>query len=194
MDKDIIERLGERGLTKGKEEGKGFGLYQVVQMLNSCGGDIDVNVTPLVGTEIRLRIPLASVPASKLNFELEDPSQSILILDGEKIVHDTWALHLKDQKVSNPVYYFSTAEELEVWIKDHPDKIHEAVAVFDNNLKQDITGVELLLKNNFLNKHLVTGDSKSADVATMCFENEINLVDKLLIPKVSIYLKTQLSV
>ncbi len=58
----LLPAIGSKGLTSGKKDGTGLGLYQVREFLSVVGGNWDVASEPGSGTTITLSIPSHPTP------------------------------------------------------------------------------------------------------------------------------------
>lgn len=54
---DVLPRLGQEGVTHGKENGHGLGLYDARKTLESIGGELQIRSRVGVGTQVVLLLP-----------------------------------------------------------------------------------------------------------------------------------------
>jgi len=162
--------------TAGKPGGKGFGLYQVNKMLENCGGRIDVISTVGGGSSFKLIMP----EYTKLNILdpiIIEPYSEILILDDDDLVHEMWEMKFKNQNITHDRTHLKSPAELYNWLKSK-NSLDNTIGFFDYNLKDDITGLELLVRNNFAKKLLLTGEANKISIIDKCAEKDITLIDK----------------
>lgn len=173
-----IPTLGRKGVTYNKEKGTGLGLYQVNKMLKDYNGEMSIESLENVGTEVKISLPFVQGLKPDYNIKLHSNTQSIIVLDDDDLIHDTWKDILKNKNIVNPVYYFKTSIDLKKWVSVNPEVATSSVALFDYNLKSDTTGLDVLLTNSFKSKNLITGESSRTDIQKKCLEQKINLIPK----------------
>lgn len=91
--KHILEQLGQRGITHGKEgsnSGSGLGIYHAKKTIESFDGVFEIQSQQGLGTEIRMIFKSAPMPKWFVeNLELK-PGQTIVILDDDSAIHSVW--------------------------------------------------------------------------------------------------------
>ncbi len=110
IDPKIKSSLGKvRGLTHGKENGSGLGLFHAKTQIESAGGCLTIQSDLGVGTRICLNLPLASAPAWFLPELALMRSSQLVILDDDESIHQVWKSRferLKIQMTTIQVHHF----------------------------------------------------------------------------------------
>ncbi len=57
MPKEILDNIGKKFVTYGKQGGTGIGMYQVVKTIKKTGGKYKIKSEPGIGTQVSLFIP-----------------------------------------------------------------------------------------------------------------------------------------
>lgn len=93
MTNDIIEKIGNRGVTYGKtgtNSGTGLGLYHAKHTIKSFNGDFIVNSVLCNGTKITIRLPLAKPPIWFLKAINVSDGTTIAVLDDDSSIYAAW--------------------------------------------------------------------------------------------------------
>lgn len=64
---ELVQKLGEKGMTFKKSGGTGLGLYYAVKTLSEFKGNLTVNSDGISGTSVLLEIPKCGIPESILS-------------------------------------------------------------------------------------------------------------------------------
>jgi len=90
----ILEKLGQKGTTFGKEElassGSGLGFYFAKKTIDACGGKINVHSKEKIGTTVEINLPKVTAPAWFLERLFLYQNQTILVLDDDISIHSIW--------------------------------------------------------------------------------------------------------
>ena len=65
------------------------------------------------------------------------------------------------------------------------DSIKDGIALFDYDLKEQATGLDVVTRYSFKNTNLITGESSKASVIKRCKDLHVNLIPKEKIAKVN---------
>jgi two-component system, cell cycle sensor histidine kinase and response regulator CckA len=100
MTKEVLDHMFEPFFTtKPKGKGTGLGLATVYGIVRQCGGHIEVESEPGVGTEVKVWMPRVATPEEAVPVELEARpergSETILVVEDEDIVRDLTVRLLK---------------------------------------------------------------------------------------------------
>lgn len=63
MSPELLSRIGERGVTSGKEKGNGLGIYHARTLVESIGGQFKIESKVGIGTSIFLIFPKIATPS-----------------------------------------------------------------------------------------------------------------------------------
>ncbi len=151
--KIVMNRIGEKGNTFGKENGSGLGLYSSQNKTEENGGVFKVSSSDK-GTEILLDVLLAASPnwfASDLNFS---SNQQFIILDDDESVierfkSDSGVLNAKSKEVIS----FSHIADFQHWFNKRDRNVDEnSVFFIDYDLKDnELDGLDIIntVKNDY---------------------------------------------
>jgi signal transduction histidine kinase len=120
---EILEKLGERGVSHGKEgtqSGSGLGLYYAREVIAIANGSFSIQSQVGIGTVITMTLPRADIPHWFID-TIDLPAHSYLVsADDDQTIHQIWAGRLVSAggKASHITHLqFSSMEQLEAWIK-----------------------------------------------------------------------------
>lgn len=180
----ILSTLGKLGVTHGKPNGLGMGLYHAKNTIESWGGSLKIESRIGLGTNIKIYLPKTQppewfVPAIKLT-----NNQYVVIADDDEAIHQVWRERFRQViETSNhtiTLIHFYSPEELAAWKDAHSDAAASALYLCDYEfMGEDENGIDVLtrLKINYLGI-LVTSRFNSENVINQCEENRIRLLPK----------------
>jgi signal transduction histidine kinase len=185
----ILPTLGERGVTF-KEGGSGYGLHYSKISVANWNGQLIIDSKTGVGTEIKIKLPLASKPewfASVIEIGLSD---SIVVLDDDESIHQVWEKRigpvLKDR--GTEIIHFNCADELKSWWQSHTKPNPNILFLVDFELnRQTQTGLDLIAELGIESKSiLVTSRSEESSIRARCISLGLQILPKSLAPYVNI--------
>jgi signal transduction histidine kinase len=116
MPEGIIEKLGQRGITRNKADGLGLGIYHAKQTIESWGGTLRIVSDPAVGTQMSLLLPRAKEPSWFLSELKLRPGSQVVIVDDDLSVHQIWEKRFHAQNLAENsgvrLTHFSAPEDL----------------------------------------------------------------------------------
>ncbi|HNT97308.1 MAG TPA: sensor histidine kinase [Elusimicrobiales bacterium] len=188
---EIIEKLGRRGETYGKEGGSGLGLFHAKTSVERWNGELTISSTPGTGTTIRVKLPKASAPAYFVGELKIAPGRPVVVLDDDPGIHQLWHGRLESARAKEhgiEALYFSAPERLRAWYRDNSEKAAKALYLFDYELAgHKVTGVDLAEE---LGIHaqtiLVTSHSEEPRIIEKCSRSNIRIIPKGLSDLVSV--------
>jgi signal transduction histidine kinase len=122
---DVLARLGERGVTHGKEgtqSGSGLGVSHARETVERDGGKFSIQSQVGVGTQVTLTFPRAETPKWFVEKILIQPNTVITSLDDDQTIHQLWADRLSSAgaaKANVQHVAFSSLEQFMTWAKEH---------------------------------------------------------------------------
>jgi hypothetical protein len=122
---DVLARLGERGVTHGKEgtqSGSGLGVYHARETVERAGGKFSIQSQVGVGTQVTLTFPRAETPKWFVDKIIIRPHAIIISLDDDQTIHQLWADRLSSAgaaKANVQHVAFSSLEQFMTWAKEH---------------------------------------------------------------------------
>lgn len=113
---DVLAKIGQRGLTQGKIDGSGLGVFHARSSIENIGGSLTIESELGSGTSIVITLPKANPPTwhvSTLNITADSV---ICVLDDDVSVKEIWRQRFEALMINKyliEVCYFSTPDELE---------------------------------------------------------------------------------
>ncbi|MET3108147.1 signal transduction histidine kinase [Oxalobacteraceae bacterium GrIS 2.11] len=103
MSRATVQKILRRtSFTKGKKSGHGLGMMQVWDMVDANGAQLNLSSRLKHGTCFELVFPRADKPdwlVDEINVSYDD---TIIILDDEQLIHDSWDVRLQPLLMVNP--------------------------------------------------------------------------------------------
>lgn len=153
---NVLKNLGSQGVTYGKENGSGLGIYHAKLTLISAGGDIEIISSEGQGTTINIFLPKVTTPNWFTPNLLLYANQRIIILDDDENIHHIWTEKLK-HAVNNfniSIFKFKNGIEFTNFIKKQIDE--NFLCLMDYELiDQELNGLELIIQNNLAHKSII---------------------------------------
>lgn len=174
---EILNRLGQKGVSHGKQGGKGLGLHYAQEYVRKCGGRLTIQSEVGLGTKIHIYLPKAKTPTwflSKLTFK-EDGE--IVIVDDDLLIHDTWKERLESLSREVRIFHLSSIKEF-ISAKENFDK--DAIFLFDYEfLHEDQTGLDIIEKYQLQKSSvLVTSHFEEPSILSRCEMNGVHVLPK----------------
>jgi signal transduction histidine kinase len=119
---EIINKLGQRGETFGKENGSGLGLYHARKTIESWHGQLKIDSKPHIGTTINIMLPLAKTAPWFVESLHISATSFVVILDDDISIHQIWDSRLEKANVKNhgvEILHFSTPNQLILWAQEN---------------------------------------------------------------------------
>ncbi len=176
---NILNHIFEQGFTSGKTTGSGLGLYHAYNWITQWGGKINASSEPNNKTILTIQLPIDDreswyVPRLKFN-----SNEKIFILDDQITVRQLWKIKLAEYDLSSCVYLLSNITEAKVILSDPELDINRSTFLFDYDLKESETGLDLLnLLPKQARRYLVTGHFDKTEIHDACKKNSIYLIPK----------------
>lgn len=99
---EILNRIGQKGFTYGKEVGNGIGLYHARVNIEQWGGSFAISSEPGKGTEIKIILPYS------YNYTIPQYS-AVVLIDDDMLVRKNWELSARNKGIS--IKTFKNTEE-----------------------------------------------------------------------------------
>lgn len=180
----VLANLGKLGVTHGKPNGLGMGLYHAKNTVESWGGSLQIESRIGSGTIVKIYLPKTQppiwfVPAIKLT-----DKQHVIIVDDDESIHQVWRERFRQATLgsNNEVIlsHIYSPDDLAAW-KDAQSEIAAGVLYLCDYefMGADENGIDVLtrLKINYLSI-LVTSRFNSEKVMCACEEKGIRLLPK----------------
>ena len=176
---DILNKLGEMGVTYGKPNGHGLGVYHAKTTLKAWAGDLQIKSIVGVGTTVSIFLPKSPLPIWFIPELKITNQQTIVVIDDDESIHQLWRMRLKS--CVNVVCLYSP-DELDAWIKAKPEIMDIVYYLCDYEFANcQIDGLDLIHKHGIsMSSLLVTNRFYSSDLMTRCEEMGVKLLPKEL--------------
>ena len=169
---EFKSRIGQKGLTQGKEFGSGLGLYGVCQFVKENKGLVEIRSEVGQGLEFLFSIPFEDQKKIILSSDTQ-----VVVLDDEDICLRAWKIKLGFLAFDKPPLFFNSADELALTLKNF-DR-NELFLFSDYNLKSKISGLDFIEQNNLQGQSaLVTGQSSDKDIISRANKSKVNVYSK----------------
>ncbi|MCX6125707.1 MAG: HAMP domain-containing sensor histidine kinase [Proteobacteria bacterium] len=177
--------LGARGVTFGKLNGRGLGLFHAKETVRGWGGDLTIDSKEGKGTTVKVTLPRAETPSWFVSALSISESTTVVILDDDSSIHHTWANRFKSAGTNaKPVNLvkFSRADEMMRWTNSGEAPL-DTLYLCDYQLNhQAKSGLDLIEQLEIQNRSiLVTGHFEEREIRERCLSQGIQLIPKELI-------------
>ncbi len=147
--KHILEKLGQMGVTHGKEgsqSGSGLGVYHAKKTAESMGGTFEIDSLEGKGTTIKIILPLAESPnwfANKIDLTAK---KYLISLDDDISIHQIWAGRLSSLGFNDIEHLrFQSGEAFKHYVVSNMTKLKETLFLVDYELlNQSLTGLDII--------------------------------------------------
>ena len=204
MPEDILNRLGELGVTHGKEgsqSGSGLGLYHAKQTVNKCGGEFLVKSELGKGTIIMLRFPRVQAPAWFVERLILKPKQIIISLDDDCTIHGIWKERIQFLNViQHQIEFLSFTSGLafKTWFLKQKElnsflSLNNYLFLFDYELlNQQQTGLEIIEELEIEERSiLITSRYEESFIRSKCQSLKVKLLPKMMASLIPIELANE---
>lgn len=185
---EILEKIGKRGVSYGKKNGTGLGLYHAKNTLRLWNGNLKIVSIPQKGTTVILQIPLAISPRWFVQRLYLNPFQQIIIFDDDMSIHQIWngRLHPFIESLQIELISLSTPDQLRIWVNS--SSLNNVLFLVDYELLNfHETGLDLILELHLQKMAiLVTSRFEEAPIIKHCEDENIQLIPKGMAPFVPI--------
>jgi two-component sensor histidine kinase len=161
--KEILPTIGTKGVSYGKDNGSGLGVYYAEKSLAMAGGSLSIDSTENKGTSVKLQIPYRKTRVVSNNTVQIESGSSLLILDDDPLVRKTWTHILSKQKIDEKldVRYFVSSKDI---LNSRVD-LTKSFLLTDYDLKENLDGLDIVDQLRMYDRAiLVTGMAQSLAV------------------------------
>lgn len=116
----ILEKIGEKGISYGKENGNGLGVYHAKKIIECLGGSIKYTSNSEELTTVLITLPKAEPPLWYISQLSLREGNTIIVMDDDLSIHNVWDGRLTSTGIKNKVNLvnFTSPESLISWHKD----------------------------------------------------------------------------
>lgn len=198
---DVLPKLMQRGVTIGKADGKGLGLFHARESVEGWGGKIEIascqtphnspgpNGPPSLtlregecgGTTVTITLPRHSEPdwfVSELKV-----SNAVVILDDDNSIHQIWENRLVDAGFKkDKIIHFTTTVAISEWYAQNKNQSPDCLFLLDYEILGDgKTGLDVIAELKIAPQAvLVTSRYEEENVLSRCQELGVKLLPKNL--------------
>jgi len=180
---DIIGKLGIKGNTFGKTDGKGLGLYHAKSSVESWGGNLAISSEINNGTVITISLPYAKAPNWFIPSLQITNNTCIIIVDDDDSIHQVWDSRLHAAKIKKEyIYHFKNARSVTEFYSKNKYMHNNFLFLCDYEFLGDkITGLDII-EDNGIAKYSVLTTSRYEDnnVRERCQKLGVKLLPKSL--------------
>ncbi|MFA5137725.1 MAG: HAMP domain-containing sensor histidine kinase [Elusimicrobiota bacterium] len=181
--RDVLVKLGQRGVTHGKAGGSGLGLYHARSCAESWGGRLTIESEEGKGTVVAMELPRA-VPPEWFVPRLELPAgSSVAVLDDDASIHQIWQGRLESQRAKEhgiEVAHFSTPEGLRQFLASNSAKARAALCLVDYEfVGHKETGLGLIEELDICQRSiLITSRAEEDGILAECRRLGVRMIPK----------------
>ncbi|MBI4403098.1 MAG: HAMP domain-containing histidine kinase [Deltaproteobacteria bacterium] len=182
IESEVLSKLGNAGVTHGKEGGSGLGLFHARAAVESWGGKLEVSSIVGKGTTVTITLPKTMPPewfVSELSFF---PNSSVVILDDDTSIHQTWQGRFNSTGLFNKgitAFHFSTAQELSNWVTKSKPPPNVLYLIDYELIGEHATGIDIIESLKIANQSiLVTSRYEEKHILQSCQRLHMRLIPK----------------
>lgn len=199
MPPQILSRLGEMGLSYGKEytsSGSGLGIYHAKKTVEHFSGTFEVESGEGVGTHINLSFPKARTPDWFVSELKLVAGQTLVICDDDSSIHGLWTGRLHSLTVQGPLindlHFSSEADILQWFSKSRPSNDTIIFLIDYEFLNSSKTGLDIIEELGIASQSiLVTSRYEEGHIKERCNGLGVRLIPKGLAGLVPIVFQDQ---
>lgn len=188
MSPDQILKATEKGVSVGKENGQGLGLYHAEKMARLWGASLMIESIEGKGTTVSIRLPRAKAPAWFAKSRILPPEANIVILDDDQNIHELWVTVLRNQGFQNKLVHFYHIESAERQLDELLKK--DVLFLVDYELiHSEKSGLDFIVQNQIQSKSiLVTARYDDEKVLRQSLAASVSLLPKVLMTEYPLFL------
>lgn len=198
ISKQVLERLGEMGVTHGKEgtqSGSGLGVYHAKKTIEACGGTFEIQTKEGQGTSMIMTFDIVPTP----NWFVEKlylASNSVVVsLDDDISIHQIWKGRLESSKSSENkimLLTFTSGTEFKNWYGQQKQVQNILYLVDYELLNQNQTGLDIIDELG-IGKYSIIISSRYEEIKIreQCEKLGVKLIPKAMAGFVPMEIETQ---
>ena len=181
---DILAKLGQPGITCGKFNGNGLGIFHAKKIINSCHGQMDIESKQHEGTTIKILLPKAERPRWFVDAINIRNDITICIIDDDNLIHQIWDKRLIENLPKShsrlKVINFSCPYEFINWSNSNNYGADNVLYLCDYEFLNKNTNGLALIKELKIEQStiLVTGSYEERTIQDYCGKNGVKLLPK----------------
>lgn len=182
----LLARLGRQpGVTEGKKNGHGLGLFYARCAAKNAGGDLILRSAVGEGTEVNLLLPRMAPPAWFAASVALPTQAEVVVVDDDPAIHAVWRNRLQDRD-DLAVHHLESLQALRSWCDAHDSA--QAIFLIDHDFRgEQQTGLDLIRALNLAGRSiLVSSRADLAGVQERCLKMSLRLIPKSVVAWVPI--------
>ncbi|NNM58255.1 MAG: sensor histidine kinase [Legionellales bacterium] len=181
------------GVSIGKKEGNGIGLSSSRRLIESWNGRFELESIPDHGTHIRILLPETDAANWFLSKLLLLPSQTIVILDDDPLIHDIWKKRFSDETLASENIHFLQFTDANTLSATFPTLPENTLFLVDYELPQYAgNGLNLIHTLDIASRSiLVTNHDDVLDLRDRCLKSGIPILPKVFATHIPISVLSQ---
>lgn len=180
----ILAKLGQPGITSGKFNGNGLGIFHAKKIVNNCRGQLIFESKQYEGTTVKILLPKAERPLWFVDAINIQNDATVCIIDDDYLIHQIWDKRLVDNlPKSHPklkVINFSCPYEFINWKNANKVECDNILYLCDYEfIDKNTNGIALIKELKIEHRAiLVTGSYEERTVHEYCGKNGVKLLPK----------------
>jgi signal transduction histidine kinase len=185
---DILNKLGKLGVTHGKPQGIGMGLYHAINTIDGWGGKLDIQSEAGQGTTVQIILSITQPPSWFVPAIKIVDNQTIAIIDDDKFIHDLWEEKFKSLENHVHLIHFFSPEEFDGWYEKK--KINSSIIYLCDYefIGSVLNGIDLITKFKINYLSVLVTSRMTYDVINNCEIQNIKLLPKDMVDSIPISL------
>lgn len=140
---DQLHLIGKKGISIGKKDGKGLGLYFVKESVNHWRGNLKIESKEYVGTTISISLPITPTPKWYISkMIVPNAHHKCVFVDDDKSMIERWKARLSLSK--EDFIEFNTANTFRQWFHSGGQMEDNLRFIFDFHLDGENTGLAII--------------------------------------------------
>ncbi|OFZ38424.1 MAG: hypothetical protein A2451_02025 [Bdellovibrionales bacterium RIFOXYC2_FULL_39_8] len=198
MPSHIVAKLGERGVSFGKESsagsGSGLGVFHAKSSVEKWGGKFAIESKENQGTTVKIYLPEAQLPISFVPKIKLSVGQKVVVLDDDQSIHQIWNGRFDSAKTHESnveIVHFAAIADCEKWMERDRANLYLIDFEFLGNKE---SGFDFIVRKNLQKQTvLVTSRYEEPELQAKCESAGIGLVPKGLAAYVPIVIESPAS-
>lgn len=188
IDSNIINELCEKGVSYGKKDGTGLGLYHARNILQLYCARLSISSAPKQGTTVDIHLPCIAPPNWFVEKIIISKNQRVVVLDDDLAIHQIWRMRFDSLGGNIDLLHLSRTTQLRSFLNG--DAKEDTLYLIDYDIKGDSTsGLALIDELGIAsNAILVTSHYEEHDVVEWCKNSNVRLLPKELVFSVPIFI------
>ena len=177
----ILNKIGTRGETYGKENGTGLGLFHAIETIHAFNGDLKIDSKENIGTIITITLPNKEPPSWFVPKICLKNNQTVIVFDDDPSIHAMWTDRISSLPGQNiNLLHFSNPNELRKFYGKNFTDLDEALFLMDYEIEGHSESGLNIIEALAIQKQsiLVTSSYEEKNVLDRCESLGVRLIPK----------------